>query len=537
MKFRHVKLSTAVVAGSIILLLLFGLAADMIGYRQFTDTIVNQYEETSLNIAQTAAEYVTADDIDEYISSEGKSEEFKNDHDVFQKLCDDMDAYFIYVILNDSEDFMQCTFAIEAVNTKTSEFGELPPGAVLDISDSSQDPYREAFSEMRNLNLNEKVVVISDSNSNTGKHIAAVKSIRDENGNIKGFLLVQQQISDISPVIQHFALLVLVFTLLLAILAGFGWYAYMRKRLLRPLETINREAHRFADENTLIESPLKGIIKYEDELAELAVSMEEMEKKTVAYFTEKERVESELQIATAIQANMLPTTFPAFPDRREFDLYASMDPAKEVGGDFYDFFLIDDTHLGVVMADVSGKGVPAALFMAKAKTMIRAYAQSGLEPSEVFQKANNGLCDNNKAGLFVTAWMGVLDIETGTMQYVNAGHNPPVAKFGGEPFEFIKSRPGLVLAGMEDMNYRQNEIQFNAGDRLFLYTDGVTEATSVKFELYGDNRLIRYLNANAEDEPESLLRGLRANMDEFVGEAEQFDDITMLVLDYLGNEE
>ncbi len=246
---------------------------------------------------------------------------------------------------------------------------------------------------------------------------------------------------------------------------------------------------------------------------------------------EKERINAELTLASSIQAHMLPCIFPPFPDHDEFDIYATMTPAKEVGGDFYDFFMVDDTHLAVVMADVSGKGVPAALFMVIAKTLIKNYAQMGLPPSEVFTTVNALLCEGNDAGLFVTAWLGVLDLVNGKLTYVNAGHNPPLLMHQGNSFEYLKCHPGFVLAGLETVKYRQKEIELQPKDRLFLYTDGITEATDIKNQLYGEERLQSYLNQHRQDSLYDTLYGLEGDIDAFVGEAEQFDDMTMLILE------
>lgn len=251
-----------------------------------------------------------------------------------------------------------------------------------------------------------------------------------------------------------------------------------------------------------------------------------------AVTAEKERINAELTLASNIQAHMLPCIFPAFPDHDEFDIFASMTPAKEVGGDFYDLFMIDNTHLAVVIADVSGKGVPAALFMVIAKTLIKNYAQNGLPASEVFTIVNKRLCEGNDADLFVTAWMGILDITDGTMTYVNAGHNPPMLLLGDKGFQYLKSPAGFVLAGLDITQYKENTLKIEPGDRLFLYTDGITEATSAAQELYGEDRLSAYLNGHTKDTPENVLHGLKADIDAFVGEAEQFDDMTMLMLDF-----
>lgn len=239
---------------------------------------------------------------------------------------------------------------------------------------------------------------------------------------------------------------------------------------------------------------------------------------------------AELNVASNIQQNMLPCIFPAFPDRAEFDIYASMLPAKEVGGDFYDFFLIDDDHLALVMADVSGKGVPAALFMVIAKTLLKNSAQSGLSPKEVLEKVNNQLCENNEAEMFVTVWLGIYEISTGKLIAANAGHEYPSIKRANGEFELFKDKHGFVLAGMENSKFKEYEIQLNAGDTLFVYTDGVAEATDGADVLYGTDRMIQALNSKSNVSPEELLRLLKVDIDKFVGKAPQFDDITMLGL-------
>ncbi len=241
------------------------------------------------------------------------------------------------------------------------------------------------------------------------------------------------------------------------------------------------------------------------------------------------RIDKELEFAQQIQYSSLPVVF---PDRCEFKLYAKMVTAKEVGGDFYDFYMLNDHTVAFLIADVSGKGIPAAMFMMKAKTIIKDLAESGLEPDEIFQKANEKLCENNDAGMFVTAWLGILDLSTGLLKFANAGHNPPlIGKLKGE-FEYLKARSGLVLAGMEGIKYRKNELRLDPGDRLYLYTDGVIEATDCDEKLYGEQRLLDFVNAVGEATPEELCRRVEEDVDRFVGDAPQFDDITMLGLTF-----
>ena len=241
------------------------------------------------------------------------------------------------------------------------------------------------------------------------------------------------------------------------------------------------------------------------------------------------RIDKELEYAKQIQLSALPTNFPA---GEEYSIYAEMIAAKEVGGDFYDFYKLNDTTVAILVADVSGKGIPAAMFMMTAKTIIKDLAERGLAVNEIFTKANEKLCENNESSMFVTAWMGIIDITTGNMQFANAGHNPPLLKRADGSFAYLKTRAGFVLAGMEGIRYRAGELTLGPGDRLFLYTDGVTEATNVENELYGEDRLQAFMNRNEAMEATALLPALKADIDAFVGEAPQFDDITMLIFDY-----
>ena len=252
---------------------------------------------------------------------------------------------------------------------------------------------------------------------------------------------------------------------------------------------------------------------------------------------EKERINTEMNLARDIQASMLPHIFPPFPDRKEFEIYASMDPAKEVGGDFYDFFLIDSDHMGLVMADVSGKGVPAALFMMASKIILQSVAMMGRSAGEILTKTNEAICSSNQAGMFITVWTGILEISSGKLTAANAGHEYPVLKRADGDFELFKDKHGFVIGGMEGIRYKEYELQLNPGDKLFLYTDGVPEATDANQELFGTERMIEALNRGKDHSPEQVLQCVRQAVDDFVKDAEQFDDLTMLCLEYKGKPE
>ena len=245
------------------------------------------------------------------------------------------------------------------------------------------------------------------------------------------------------------------------------------------------------------------------------------------------RIDAELEYARVIQRSALPRFFPPYPWRHDFEVFATMDAAKEVGGDFYDFYLVDDNHLAFLVADVSGKGIPGAMFMMTAKTLLKSLMEAGVPVADAMTHGNDELCASNDAEMFVTVWMGLLDCETGHVTYANAGHNPPLVSRGGT-FEYVSVRPNLVLAGMEGIRYQTHELDLAPGDAIFLYTDGVTEATNASDELFGEDRLIDTLNKHATDDVEALCRVVHTEVDTFVGTAPQFDDITMLALRFWG---
>ena len=344
--------------------------------------------------------------------------------------------------------------------------------------------------------------------------------------------------------IWNFIYLVLGITinLLYGIAILFLWY--VERNITTPVERLSdltelyaRQEHKHEESLGKSLQQLADTIPQGDEIGALAISfrnmvgdLDEYMVNLAAVTADKERIATELNVATQIQASMLPCIFPAFPDREEFDVYATMTPAKEVGGDFYDFFLVDEDHLALVMADVSGKGVPAALFMVIAKTLLKNAAQTGLSPRVVLEKVNGQLCENNEAEMFVTVWIGILEISTGRLTASNAGHEYPAIRRQDGRFELYKDRHGLVLAAMEDMCYGEYEIDLRVGDTLFVYTDGVAEATNAENTLYGTERMLSALNQDEGADPEELLRNVKKDIDAFVDKAPQFDDITMLAL-------
>ncbi len=304
-------------------------------------------------------------------------------------------------------------------------------------------------------------------------------------------------------------------------------YFLIKKLIIDNLTEVNRVLSKITNGNLDVTVDVRD----NEEFASLSDDINSTVNTLKRYISEAEaRIDAELEFAKQIQYSALPSVFPPYPNRKEFDIYAQMNTAKEVGGDFYDFYMLDDSTIAFLIADVSGKGIPAAMFMMKAKTIIKDLAESGMGVDDIFTQANAKLCENNDAGMFVTAWMAIVDLKTGIMSVANAGHNPPVIKRANGKFDYEKQRAGFVLAGMEGIKYRKTEIQLSPGDQIYLYTDGVTEATDKDDKLYGEERLINLLNSLGKNDMEvkSLCEAVKRDIDRFVGDAPQFDDITMV---------
>jgi sigma-B regulation protein RsbU (phosphoserine phosphatase) len=366
-------------------------------------------------------------------------------------------------------------------------------------------------------------------------------------------LLIENQIWRITESTQVgitryiFIMAVIITVLLILMMIGIAFFSFrFTHAVTGPILALNDRVHEIAGGNL----DREVVIKTGDELEQLAVSFNMMTSQLRAHIAhiarvtaERQRIDTELDIATRIQVSMLPNNFPPFPGRKkEFDLYAEMHPAKEVGGDFYDFFFVDDNHFALVIADVSGKGIPAALFMATTKTIIKNRLQSGEDPTLALTIINHQLCDNNITDMFVTVWLCVLELSSGRLVYVNGGHNPPLWKQGSSGFSFLVSPPDLPLASMDDIRYHSRELYLKPGDTLFLYTDGIVEAsatlTGTDEEIfYGKERLKDFLDAHATQPLKEMFPLLLADITAFCGGTEQSDDITMLAIRISGGEE
>ena len=530
------KLTALIVAMCVVL----GVLAVAVSYRTFSASMTEYYNRLGTNVVRTLASQLDAGDLDRYYETGEMDESYYQTQSFIQDLVASNDVEYLYVVRPHG---VGVTFLFDS-DMETGEGGEYMDGGYCALGTYVE--LAGAFAEnLDRLLAGQDVAPIVQNDPSYGWLMTAMVPVLHEDGAMAGYVMADISMNDVMNTRQTFLITLAGLMAAVAVLFLPAVLVILRRKVVRPIDQLTRATGDFIQSN---EDELAAgtatvnvpEIRTGDEVEVLADSFRKMEEDMISYIrsfmeitAEKERIGAELNVATQIQADMLPRIFPAFPERREFDIYATMDPAKEVGGDFYDFFLVDEDHLAVVIADVSGKGVPAALFMVIAKTLIKNHAQNRDTPGAVFTQTNEQLCEGNDAGLFVTAWMGVLEISTGQFVYVNAGHNPPLLKRAGGQFEWLKSRPGFVLAGMEGIRYRENTLQLEPGDELYLYTDGVTEATNSSQELFGEERLQAALNEEPDLPVHKLLPKIKGCIDAFVGEAEQFDDITMLGLHYM----
>ncbi len=564
---RRIRLSSKLAAG----LLLFGLlilaSAVIIGFFTFRNDTRKLYNDHAYDIAEEAESLFTDEELYYYadlVTRNARGEVTEEELDAarneprylelrrqLDELRRAMRANDIFVSVMDRETVER---AVESGENQDHIAG------ILYITDSyvkEDESFPLGFIGEFNASFARITMQIVDSGrraddyfiseSQFGYNTSAIRPVvRD--GKTVALVTVEIPMSIIRSTLKQFVLRsiglsAVVFALILTLVLFFA-----RRSLTRPVLQMAQAASTFVasrqEGRELEKSPIAELsVKTGDELEVLCGSLKGMEQDLATHIenlkritAEKERIGAELNVATQIQADMLPRIFPAFPERKEFDLYASMDPAKEVGGDFYDFFLVDDDHLCLVMADVSGKGVPAALFMVIAKTLIKNRAQLGESPAEILKNVNEQLCQGNEAELFVTVWLAVIEISTGRGLAANAGHEHPVICRAGGKFELVTYRHSPAVATMEGIRFHEHPFELYPGDRLFVYTDGVPEATDAEERLLGTDRMLEALNADAEAAPDVLLGNVRRAIDGFVGEAPQFDDITMLALAYNGPE-
>lgn len=516
------------------------VAVSTFSYLSSKDYLEEMYAQRVISGSKSVATMLDADDVRTIISDGGEnSEAYSRVEKTLNTLKRDGEITYLSLVIPDED---SVTFYIDGC---VPEMGDDPANQLTYGTDVL---YTDAANDEADLQKYLLIWGMYAENKGTdeplvtdnsyGYNYTAVSPILDENGQAIAEI---QYILDMQEVRDHlngflYNMLGISFCIICAALLLY--ILLVKWMVLNPVEKLSEFTTEITRTGNFGKQEIE--IKTGDEIEALGQSFNYMMERLEDYIkdltvvtAEKERIGAELNVATQIQSSMLPCIFPAFPDRDELDIYATMTPAKEVGGDFYDFFMVDERHVAIVIADVSGKGVPAALFMVIGKTLIKDHTQPGRDLGEVFTEVNNILCESNDNGMFITAFEGVLDLVTGEFRYANAGHEMPFIyrKEGG--YEAYKIRPGFVLAGMENIKYKEQKIQLNIGDKIFQYTDGVTEATDRDNQLYGMDRLHKVLNEKCLDcNPEQTLKLVKEDIDAFVGDNDQFDDITMLCLEY-----
>ena len=547
MKNDRNSLSRSLLIGCAVFITLLSLIMGSIGFLTYYNGIVGRYETYLHDILKLAMTEIDGDDLERCVREKNKSEQYERTQDFLNRIKEYYDIKYIYIVkpmnLDETDNMMDVMAGITRAEAEEDydyysvELGRLTgdyysPEIVRYYMDACATPGEVSF--------------YRNKSEEFGYMYTGMIPILDSAGEPVAVLAADLSMQEITRVWQRYWMIVGAEILILVTFFLFSMYQWLRKRVIAPLKQLEEVSASFVESSRQTQDPSRidykrADIHTGDEMEVLSDALNAMFDDTRRYMTnllsvtaEKEKIGAELNVATQIQADMLPRIFPAFPDRREFDLYAFMHPAREVGGDFYDFFLIDEDHLCMVIADVSGKGVPAALFMVIAKTLIKNQAMMGDDPADILGKVNEQLCEGNEAMLFVTVWISILTISTGKGIAANAGHEHPVIRRAGGSYELVVYRHSPAVAAMEGMRFRQHSFELHPGDRLFVYTDGVPEATNAENELFGNERMLDVLNSQPDRKPHALLETMKREIDIFVGEAPQFDDITMLCLDYFG---
>ena len=548
-KNRRISLSVKIYNLITILVFCSALFSIVVSYREHVKTTDQIYEDLSSNIAETVSNSLNGTRVRILIDTCTDSEYQKlltrareeNNSDLIKDYLLEKDQLLTYE--NIKELLRQFTHYMDVQHIFIEFIGDGELYHIVDPADNYLSfGYREDLYDFylpySGQNVSIPPMISRSSNEFT---CTSFEPVFDSEGRPVAVVGVELDMRSMISEHRRFGLIIIISALALAALAATLGVFFMRRNVTKPLEKLCTQTRDFSDKQE--QYSRNDIIRMDihsgDEIEDLYEAIQSMEEKIVKYLDhlikvtgEEERARTELNIAAQIQRDMLPQTFPAFPERDDFDLYASMDPAREVGGDFYDFFMVDDDHLVLIIADISGKGIPAALFMAIVKSLLKTRASSGESPSKVISSLNNQICKANTTEMFASVWIGSLELSTGVLTATNAGHEYPVLSRAGKPFEVLKDRHNLVMAAMPDTPYTEYRIVLEPGDRLFVYTDGVPEATDPDTILFGMDRMVEALNSEPDADPKELIHNMTLAINRFVRSAPQFDDITMLALTY-----
>ena len=548
---KGISIKTRAALAAVIFMCILTAVIAGIGYKLYRDSVMESYltyTDTVLEYAYRASEKYSFGDM---IAARDMPEQYEQFRSELNTVKDSSKIEYLYAVyFDDINDMHSLHYAINA-KTPAELSAEKP---LSEIYTYMGKPCEEGAFHDDALQILWNAVKTAKRDSGTltgdsdgyGYMLNGYHVVFDSSDKAVGLICVEIDISRINIELNHYLRIIILTASLFAVIIILAYLFNTQRFLTGPIEKIAESSDSFVRKMLAHAEPEELSfdevqIRSNGELRALADNVKSLADSVASYMTnlkaatsEKERISTELSLATKIQESMLPHIFPPYPDRHEFDIFATMEPAREVGGDFYDFFLIDSDHLCLVMADVSGKGIPAALFMMISKTILQSCAMLGKTAAEILTKTNEALCSNNQVEMFVTVWLGILEISSGKLTCANAGHEYPVLKQNGGEFVLYKDKHSFAVGGIEGMRYKEYTLQLKPGDLLFLYTDGVPEAENAEHEMFTTERMIAALNAEADAKPEKLLSNVREAVRGFVQDAEQFDDLTMLCIEYHG---
>ena len=527
---RRKSIGHKTIIGIIVFALLLTIAISVpVSYGFYMLSLRHYYEETR-DYAGIITHVINGDTVPGYIETGKKDEYYYNTGVFLTSFCDEVDLTDISVFVPDGD---------EAVYVWDTDGGE----GAYDLGDRTEvfRNYKEYYiSESSDEVLIEKKLI--KTHFDEDKYISVFTPLYDSKGVTAGVVCVTRPELETKAIISQFILAILIAAAFASAILMLIAYRLIKENFIRPVGILTRSAEEMVG-NLGREKAMNIDIHTNDELETLAETFTQMDvdlreyiKELSAVTSERERIRGELDAAAKIQMGILPKKGLQYEETEEYDLAASMTPAREVGGDFYDIFMADDRHLALVIADVSGKGVPASLFMVATKILIKYGLKSGMSPAEVFKNTNDKLIESNDMELFVTAWLVLIDLDTGECIEVNAGHEHPAVREKGSIYELIRYKHSPALAALEGVAFKERTFRLEPGDSLFVYTDGVTEATDRDKKLFGEERLAAVLNKNRDALPEELLENVKESINQFVGDAPKFDDITMLAFRYNGKQ-
>ena len=542
------KIGRTLIIGILTLLLLLGIVLAVLGTLTFRGAMMERYHSLLESLLRLTAAQIDADDLARCIESGVKSEGYLATQEYLDDMKNNCDIKYVYVVkpLNDGEtDNMMNVIAGVSDEERT-----LYADILVQLGQLTGTEYSPEVAQMYLGRMDRSDSITYYGNVTEFGHMyTGLMPLHDSAGEPVAILAIDIEMGKIQSIVLRYNLITGSAVVMLALLALGSAYLWLRKRIIQPIEQLELASSSFVASARTAQTPEElrydpPDIHTQDEMEVLSNALLSMSEDMKGYMrtlvqatAEKERIGAELSVAKQIQADILPNDFPAFPERNDFDVVASMKASREIGGDFFDYFLIDEDHLGLVVGDVSGKGVPAAMFMVSVKTLIKNRAVQGFSPAEVLQSVSEQLMEGNKAGMFATVWFAVLELSTGKGVAVNAGHEHPILSRAGKRYEFQKYRHSPPVAAMEGVRFRDHGFQLEPGDALFIYTDGAQDAENEKAERFGPDRLLEVLNREPKASPSILLQTVQEALERFIGDAQQFDDITLLSLKYYGKGE